>query len=160
MTVGVQYSEMEEQVALMARAEDYSCKVPELQWLHHIPNGGDRDIRVAAQLKRAGVRAGVPDLFLPVPRGEYHGLYIELKRVGGKHPEGRQRECIAFLREQGYRVEVCFGHKAAWAALEDYLGLDMPWSFIPAPTPRTASQVAPQPPPPAPVKKRRPPPLP
>mgnify|MGYP004433785991 CR=1 FL=1 len=38
-----------------------------------------RDARTAANLKRQGVKAGVPDLHLPVARGGYNGLYIELK---------------------------------------------------------------------------------
>lgn len=52
---------------------------PELALLYHIPNGGKRDAKTATILKRQGVKAGVPDLHLPVARGGYHGLYIELK---------------------------------------------------------------------------------
>ena len=52
---------------------------PELALLHHIPNGGTRDAVEAKHLKQQGVKSGVPDLCLPVPRGQYHGLYIEMK---------------------------------------------------------------------------------
>lgn len=44
-----------------------------------IPNGGDRDIRVAVKLKAEGVRRGVPDLMLLAKRHGYSGLVIELK---------------------------------------------------------------------------------
>lgn len=54
-------------------------KYPELDMLYHIPNGGSRNKIEAANLRRQGVRSGVPDLCLPVARGNYHGLYIELK---------------------------------------------------------------------------------
>ena len=60
---------------------------PELKLLHHIPNGGKRDARTAANLKKEGVKAGVPDMCLPVARGQYHGLYIELKTRKGKSTE-------------------------------------------------------------------------
>ena len=48
---------------------------PELELLYHVPNGGKRDKATAAVLKRQGVKAGVPDLVLPVARCGYHGLY-------------------------------------------------------------------------------------
>ena len=35
----------------------------------HVPNGGSRDKREAANLKRQGGRAGAPDLVVPVARG-------------------------------------------------------------------------------------------
>ena len=56
---------------------------PELALLHHIPNGGTRDAVEAKHLKQQGVKSGVPDLCLPVPRGQYHGLYIEMKTESG-----------------------------------------------------------------------------
>ena len=48
-------------------------RFPELVLLYHIPNGGKRDAQTAISLKRQGVKAGVPDLHLPVARGGYHG---------------------------------------------------------------------------------------
>ena len=42
---------------------------PELSMLYAVPNGGRRDKAEAAHLKRQGVRAGVPDLCLAVPKG-------------------------------------------------------------------------------------------
>jgi hypothetical protein len=48
-------------------------------YLFHIPNGGNRNLREAARMKRMGVRPGVSDYHLPVPRGLYHSLFVELK---------------------------------------------------------------------------------
>ncbi len=56
---------------------------PELALLYHIPN--ERTDKVQASiLKATGVKAGVPDLHLPVPAGSYHGLFIEMKSLDGK----------------------------------------------------------------------------
>ena len=55
--------------------------------------GGKRDAKTATILKRQGVKAGVPDLHLPVARGGYHGLYIELK-VGDNTTTKKQKDWI------------------------------------------------------------------
>jgi len=90
--------------------------------LYAIPNGGDRHPAVGAALKAEGVKAGVPDVHLPVPVGRHHGLYIELKRTVGGRVEQAQAEWIEDLQAQGYRVEVCRGCDAAVAAITEYLG--------------------------------------
>ena len=41
-------------------------------------------------MKRQGVKAGVPDICLPVARNGYHGLYIELK--AGKNKATKNQE--------------------------------------------------------------------
>ena len=73
------------QEALFEWAAYHMDCMPELEYMHHIPNGGKRDKRTAVALKRQGVKAGVPDICLPVARNGYHGLYIELK-AGYKEP--------------------------------------------------------------------------
>ena len=45
----------------------------------HIPNEGKRSVSYAAQLKRAGMRKGFPDLFVPLAREGFHGLFVEMK---------------------------------------------------------------------------------
>lgn len=96
---------------------------PELRLLYHIPNGGSRNELEAVNLKKQGVRAGVPDLCLPVARGGYHGLYIEMK-AGKNKPTEKQLEWIEALRDEGYAVSICWGFEAARAELEKYLKLD------------------------------------
>lgn len=112
-------SEAQEQAALFQWAMLARQKYPQLELLYHIPNGGRRDKKEAAALKRQGVKAGVPDICLPVAIGEYHGLYIELK-VGKNKTSKAQNEWIDRLREQGYCVEVCYGWNNARKVIEDY----------------------------------------
>lgn len=93
---------------------------PELAWLFHVPNGGQRSAAVAGKLKAQGVKPGVPDLCLPVPRFGKHGLWIEMKTQDGQVRKP-QKAWIAFLREAGYRVEVCRSFEEALAVLVGYL---------------------------------------
>ncbi len=111
-----------EQAALISWAELYESVYPELALLYHIPNGGKRDRAVAAKLKAQGVKPGVPDLCLPVPRGKYHGLYIEMKDGKNKTTDD-QDKWLAALSAQGYAVKVCYGCAAARKSIEKYLNL-------------------------------------
>ena len=68
-----------------------------------------------------GVKAGVPDVTIAIAAGGFHGLYVEMKAIGGRlSPE--QRDLHELLRAQGYRVDVCFGWHEATRAIERYLG--------------------------------------
>lgn len=92
--------EAREQEALFRWADFAVGTTPELKLLHHIPNGGSRNKAEAAHLKRQGVKAGVPDIFLPVARGGYHGLYIELK-FGKNKTSKNQDKWLSALSAQG-----------------------------------------------------------
>jgi hypothetical protein len=70
----------------------------------------------------AGAKKGLPDLFLPVPSGEWHGLYIEMKRTKGGVVSPEQKIWISLLKQQGYEAIVCKGAEEAKAAIEKYLG--------------------------------------
>jgi len=113
--------EHDEQVRLFQWAAWAINRYPELELLHAIPNGGHRNPATAARMKREGVKRGIPDIFLPVPRRGYYGLYLELKRPMGGRLSGAQAEVIAKLKEQGFRVDVCRGFEEAREALEGYL---------------------------------------
>lgn len=121
-------TEEEEQAILFQWAELNRATMPELALLYHIPNGGLRSKTEAARFKAAGVKSGVPDICLPIARGEYHGLYIELKRLKGGVVSENQNWWIACLREQGYQVEVCCGWMAAAELIGKYLREgELPW---------------------------------
>ena len=95
---------------------------PELKLLHHIPNGGQRNKSTAIALKRQGVKAGVPDLMLPVSRLGYHGLYIELQKSDHTNkPTKLQKEWLEALEQQGYFTAECYGYDEAVQTLTDYL---------------------------------------
>ena len=110
-----------EQVALFNWAALRASARPELRLLHAIPNFARlRTKREAARRNAEGLKAGVPDLCLPVPRGAFHGLYIEMKSATGK-PTPKQRWWLDQLQEQGYRAEVCHGFEEARRVIERYL---------------------------------------
>jgi hypothetical protein len=117
--------EHQEQVALFmwANTMDAAHKHPALSSMFAIPNGGARHIAVALKLKAEGVKAGVPDIFLPWRSGEYAGLFIELKADGGKISPAQQA-WNKFLNIAGYRAEFCFGWIAAAKVICEYLNLD------------------------------------
>lgn len=93
---------------------------PELKLLFHIPNERKCDPREGKRLKLMGVKAGVPDLFLPVPRGGYHGLFIELKAENGK-PSESQLWWRNELNGQHYFSAVCYGWLQASELIVRYL---------------------------------------
>lgn len=66
-----------------------------------IPNGGSRNKIEARNLKLQGVVAGVSDTCLAVPRGKYHGLYVEFK-YGKNNLSEDQEEFLKQVAEQGY----------------------------------------------------------
>lgn len=88
--------------------------------VYHIPNGGKRNPREAAHLKRLGVRAGVPDLCIPVARGGYHGLYVEMKAGSNKTTE-KQDGWLRLLSRNGYATAVCWGAEHAIDTISDYM---------------------------------------
>lgn len=116
-------TEEEEQIAVMQWVALQTPGHPELQLLHHIPNGGSRGKREAVRFQAMGVKPGIPDLFLPCARGRWHGLYIEMKRKGGT-VSPPQKRLHPLLTEQGYAVCVCYGADQAIEALKGYLQLE------------------------------------
>ena len=116
-------TEHQEQCALFEWAAWQEGVWPELRLLHAIPNGGKRDIRTAARLKAEGVKPGVPDIFLPVPKDGKHGLYIELKRSRGGTVSKEQEAWIRALSAQEYVCAVCHGHREAIKIITDYMGI-------------------------------------
>lgn len=115
-------TESQEQKALFQWSGYAEQQYPELKLLYHIPNGGKREVRTAANLKKEGVKAGVPDICLPVARGQYHGLYIELK-AGKNKTTAKQKEWLNALNQEGYATKVCYGWLEAKEAIEKYLEL-------------------------------------
>lgn len=113
-----------EQTMVMRWAAGQEHEWPELALLFHVPNGGFRGRKAGAQMKRLGAKPGVPDLALPVARGGFHGLFIEMKRMQDGTVSRDQREWHARLTEQGYLVSTCRGYEEAVCVLRDYLAAD------------------------------------
>ena len=122
-SLGADYqpTEEQEQAAIFEWVTLMQPQIPELADLFHIPNGGWRAPATAAKLKAQGVKPGVSDLMLPVARGGYHGLWIELKRRKGGKVSPHQSDWITEMRFQGYRAEVCHGSEEACDLIYRYL---------------------------------------
>lgn len=116
MTEGAQ------QEALFEWAAWQYGKYPELRLMYHIPNEGKRSLRTGARLKREGMKKGVSDICLPVARGKYHGLYIELKTETGKASK-EQIDFLYAVSKQGYSAHVCYGLEHAQLVIKRYLSL-------------------------------------
>ena len=113
----------------------HACKgyhLPEAA-LFAIPNGahlaGDARSRAIkmANLKRQGLRNGVPDLFLAAPIKGLStsfvmacGLWIEMKRKGGK-PSPEQAAFLLYARQRGYHAVICYSSDEAIRAIKAYL---------------------------------------
>lgn len=95
--------------------------------LFAIPNGGQRNPATASRLKAEGVVPGIPDLFLAVPVGQDHGLFLEMKTPTGKASVS-QTGIHAVLRAQGYQVAMAKGYEAAKDLLRRYLEASNPSS--------------------------------
>jgi hypothetical protein len=96
-----------------------------VRWEHlllHVPNGQHSSARAGARQRAQGLRAGVPDLFLAVPRGPYHGLWIEMKAARGTLQES-QKLFHPLLIAQGYHVTVSKGWEDATRQITAYLKL-------------------------------------
>lgn len=118
------------QVSLINRCNAMSGQYPELRLLFAIPNGaklpytvdanGERYSKQGAYLRAEGLKAGVPDLFLSVARGRWHGLYIEMKRPGNK-PSDVQNQWLHDLAAEGYACVVCYSDDEALSTILTYL---------------------------------------
>jgi len=76
------------------------------RYLFHIRNGGSiKSAREGLKFKRMGVRKGIPDLFLSLPTSEWHGMYIELKKKGGK-ASLEQLDNLEHYKKAGYKFEI------------------------------------------------------
>ena len=122
-------TEHDHQVALFQWAALYQQQIPELALLYANQLGGKRPKATAIRMKREGAKAGVPDVTLPVARGGYHGLYIEMK-VGKNQLTEKQEWWFEQLRKQGYKCVACWGWEAARDEISNYLGIaqeDQSW---------------------------------
>ena len=81
---------------------------------YHIPNEGKR-FRSCN-----GIKKGAPDICIPVPRGVFGAMYIELKTASGKVSQ-EQYTYIAALQELGNFVVICRSLDEVKLAVSQYL---------------------------------------
>lgn len=88
--------------------------------LFSVPNGGRRDAVTGAILKAEGAVAGVADLLLLLPSGDYHGLCIEMKTEKGKQSDA-QKEWQKAVEAVGYKYAVVRSFEQFSALISDYI---------------------------------------
>jgi len=108
-------TEYDEQAAIFQWANNHTN--PHVGMLYANANGQYRP----GQRAEPGLKSGVPDMFLPVPRGGFHGLYIELKRKKGSVTSNAQKKWLRALTERGYAAVICYGAEQAKATIEKYV---------------------------------------
>jgi len=85
--------------------------------------GGMRvNMRTAINMKKAGYKAGHPDVIIYEPRAGWHGMTVELKV--GSYPSAEQKEWRTKLFEHGYYAITIPGRLDFWEArkwLEDQI---------------------------------------
>ena len=127
--------EFAEQQAVLQWWSSY-CRTKGLdeRLLVSIPNGsvlaGDARARAIqmARLKATGLRVGFPDLMLCLPMRLPHspamlfaGMFVEMKKKGGKKPTPEQLSYHALLRDRGYNVICLYGAEEAIRAIKAYV---------------------------------------
>ena len=110
-------TEKDDQIALF----DWASYRPDLKLMCHIGNEGKRSVQHTVMMLRMGMKPGVPDIMLPVAKGRYHGLFIELKRKDGGRLSPAQREWQKALIEEGYAACVCKGFEEAKETIDWYM---------------------------------------
>jgi len=120
----LKHLEYDYQVAVFQWAYFHRNKWPELNHMFAIinetrgisPQKGYRD-------RLQGKRSGVPDICLPVPRGTFHALYIEMKSPTGKLTDNQKQYSI-FLKDQGNFVALCNSPESACETIKEYMTLE------------------------------------
>lgn len=67
------------------------------------------------------IEEGLPNLMLPIAFPGYHGLFIEMKRLGAKITDSQHR-FLYKMQEQGFCSVACFGAEAAMEVIRWYYG--------------------------------------
>jgi len=126
---GINPSEHEIQATIIDFRNRSRTIMPEIRWLHAIPNGskfpyfktedGTRVSPQAMKMIKEGLTPGVVDLSWPLPRGGYHGLYFEIKNRTNK-PSPEQIQFMDYVSAQGYYVALFRDAQAAIEELKRY----------------------------------------
>lgn len=95
----------------------------ESESMFHIINesGGSGSSYYGEELNKQGRKKGVPDWPVMVPRGGYHGLFVEIKRENGGSISKEQKAFFTRHLALGYQCIFAYGYKAALVAIKEYL---------------------------------------
>ncbi len=79
-----------------------------------VPNGGHRAAKTASYMRYEGQKKGTPDIVLPLPRGCYHGMFLEVKTDKGTVSK-EQKQKLEEYSELGYYAVASKGFEACIA---------------------------------------------
>lgn len=91
-----------------------------------VPNGAmlagsaSQRARYMAFLKRQGLKKGVSDIFVAIPMGRFHGVFLEMKRDRHSRVSEEQRAWIELMTLAGYYARKVLGFDEARAAMQAY----------------------------------------
>lgn len=110
---------------LQAVGNYIKLQYPKVFWFHPV-NEGKRTKFEQFKAKATHIKAGVPDILIFKQKEitlcyKYCGLAIELKSAKGKTTTN-QLNCLSSLRDNGWKVEVCYGTNEAIKVIKEYLG--------------------------------------
>ncbi len=125
---GNRHYEATEQRALVRWMRLNQRRLPGLELAFSTLNGamlhGDGLSRAKqwARLKAEGAQTGVPDIVIPVPRGKFHGAFIEMKAHRCHKPvvSKEQEDYLENVHRFGYLAVVCYGMEEAVGVIEAY----------------------------------------
>ncbi len=116
--------EHEQQSLFFSILELNTRQYPELKFIFAVPNAARRSPQLAAMMLREGLKAGIPDIIVPIPKRGFHGAFIENKSANGKMSESQIR-FRDFLISQGYAYKTTYSADEQIEFLEWFLGIEL-----------------------------------
>lgn len=113
-----------EQAKVIAWAKRHEHIYPYLWLLHCSLNGVKMTKAQAVRAIAQGMKKGVADLFLPVKKGVFSGLYIEMKSEKGR-TSIEQSKFLKAVSDNGYSAFVCYSAIQAIDKIKDYYSLSI-----------------------------------
>ena len=93
---------------------------PRFETIYHIANERRISQHHGKILKQKGVKAGIPDVHVPIPSGMYPGLFLEFK-VAPNNLSVEQKRVIKGLLRVGYLCLVVWSAEEAISVVTEYL---------------------------------------
>lgn len=116
--------EYEAQCRIFEWAKYYESVYPEVALLNSSMNGVRLSPGLRVKTKKAGMKKGYPDILLPVKRGKYSGLYIELK-IGKNKATQEQEWFLKQLANQSFYCAIVYGSDKSIELIKNYLKGDL-----------------------------------